>query len=58
MRVAVIVAGVVLGVGSLVVSGLYALIIGFGCNGPDAVVATRRCWALPPLPPEPCPHLR
>jgi hypothetical protein len=36
MRVAVIVAGVVLGLGSLVVSGLYALIIGFRCNGTDA----------------------
>jgi hypothetical protein len=36
MRVAVIVAGVVLGLGSLVLSGLYALIIGFGCSGTDA----------------------
>jgi hypothetical protein len=36
MRVAVILAGVVLGLGSLVVSGLYVLIIGFGCSGTDA----------------------
>jgi hypothetical protein len=36
MRVAVIVAGVVLGLGSLIVSGLYTLIIGFGCSGTDA----------------------
>lgn len=36
MRVAVIVAGLVLGLGSLAVSGLYALIIGFGCSGTDA----------------------
>jgi hypothetical protein len=101
MRVAVIVAGVVLGLGSLVVSGLYALIIGFGCSGTDAgeppsadsightlcdspalpvglvvlglggalapvwggaiahgAVAARRCWALRPLRPVPCPALR
>jgi hypothetical protein len=36
MRVAVILAGVVLGLGSLLVAGLYALIIGFGCSGTDA----------------------
>jgi hypothetical protein len=36
MRVAVILAGVVLGLGSLVVAGLYVLIIGFGCSGTDA----------------------
>jgi hypothetical protein len=36
MRVAVILAGVVLGLGSLVVAGLYVLIIGLGCSGTDA----------------------
>lgn len=36
MRVAVIVAGVLLGLGSLIVSALYTLIIGFGCSGTDA----------------------
>ena len=36
MRVAVIVTGVALGLGSLFVAGIYALIIGFGCSGTDA----------------------
>ena len=36
MRVAAIVAGVLLGLGSLFVASVYALIIGFGCSGTDA----------------------
>jgi hypothetical protein len=36
MRVAVILAGVVLGLGGFLVSVLYLFIIGWGCNGSDA----------------------
>lgn len=36
MRVAVILAGVVLGLGGFLLSVLYLFIIGWGCNGSDA----------------------
>ena len=36
MRVAAILAGVVLGLGGLLVAVLYVFIIGWGCNGSDA----------------------
>lgn len=36
MRVAVLLAGVVLGLGGLFVAVIYAFIIGWGCNGSDA----------------------
>ena len=36
MRVAVILAGVVLGLGGFLVAAIYGFIIGWGCNGSDA----------------------